>query len=164
MKKLVVLIVTLLLLCSCEDENRKVANPEGRYNNVIEMLKSRDAFLESSDYFDINVELAKIDDGYRFYVVIDNPHVALYDVEAIAIEDGVDYSKNMAANIGIFEENEYSLIPNQANNSKGFVSGIVFSGTTMHEKTTLYIFVQWKNKDYTVTRFEYFKLDVEYEQ
>ena len=83
--------------------------------------------------------------------------------EILGIEKGVDYRNNMAANVGIFEDKEYNMVPNQANIDDGFVKGIVVSGVSKEPQTTLYIFVQFKNADYSITRSEYFQLDASYE-
>ena len=98
------------------------------------------------------------DGAYRFYVTIDNPKAAMYNVEAIAIESDVDYSNEMAANIGLFEDTKYSMIPNQTNASKGFVKGVNISGVTKNENPVLYILVTWTNKDASATKREFFKL------
>ena len=82
----------------------------------------------------------------------------MYNVEAIAIESDIDYSNEMAANIGLFEDTKYSMIPNQTNASKGFVKGINISGVTVNENPVLYVLVTWTNKDASVTKREFFKL------
>ena len=133
-----------------------------RYEGFISLIKEYDQYQESSNYFDIAVEMAKIDNGYRYYITIDNPRIALYDVEALAIESDVDYDATMAANVGIFEETEYNMIPNQHNVDKGYVEGIVMSATCDKSNTTLYILVQWKNADFTITHRECFCLDCAY--
>ena len=71
----------------------------------------------------------------------------MYDIEAIAIEKGVDYSNTMTANIGIFESDEYHMVPNQSDIDLGYVKGVSISGFTTTENPTLYVLVQWKNKN-----------------
>ena len=55
------------------------------------------------------------------------------------------------------------MIPNQANAAKGFTKGIIASGVSNKPETTLYIFTQFKNQDFSKIHSEYFKLDVKYE-
>lgn len=164
MKKLLLIICLLIGLCGCQEDGKQLANPDDRYMYIIEMIREHESFETSSDYFDIAVEMAKIENGYRYYITIDNPRIAMYDIEMLAIEKDVDYRNNMAANVGIFEEKEYNMVPNQANIDQGFVKGIVVSGISVKPQTTLYIFVQFKNADYSITRSEYFRLDVSYEE
>ena len=163
MKKLLVLLLTILCLCGCQEIATENVDPDQRYFDMINTIKEHEVFINTSNYYDVSVEMAKIDEGYRYYVTIDNARIALYDIEAIAIEQDVDYSNTMAANIGIFEEKEYSMIPNQKNPEKGFVSGLVMSGVSKLPETTLYIYVSFKNADYSEIKTEYFKLDVKYE-
>lgn len=148
----------VLLLTSCSNSKDIDAGAMERYNSMIEQLSTRADFKTKSEYFDISLDVGSIDGAYRFYVTIDNPKAAMYNVEAIAIESDVDYSNEMAANIGLFEDTKYSMIPNQTNASKGFVKGINISGVTKNENPVLYILVTWTNKDASVTKREFFKL------
>ncbi|MBO7698112.1 MAG: hypothetical protein J6S38_03630 [Erysipelotrichaceae bacterium] len=163
MKKALLILSLLLILCGCNITGRKKANLNDRYMNIIELIKEHESFATSSNYYDINVEMAKITEGYRYYITIDNPRIAMYDIELLAIEEDVDYMNNMAANVGIFEDTQYNMIPNQANAAKGFTKGIIASGISSKPETTLYIFTQFKNQDFSKVHSEYFKLDVKYE-
>ena len=90
MKKLLLVLLLLLSLCACEEDGKQMANPDERYMFIIEMIGEHDSFQETSNYFDIAVEMAKIEDGYRYYITIDNPRIAMYDIELLAIEKNVD--------------------------------------------------------------------------
>ncbi len=163
-KKILSCLLIVFLLTACTDSSTINKSSSERYNSMIEQLVSRTDFKTSSEYFDIAFQITSIDGGYRFYITIDNPKVAMYNVEAIAIESGVDYSNNMAANIGLFENGKYSLIPNQSNISKGFVKGVNISGTTTNAEPTLYVLVVWSNKDLSITKREFFRLGVTNEE
>jgi len=162
MKKIFCIFITIIILCSCSN-NKATANANDRYENLINLLKENESFQNSSNYFDLSVDMGTINDGYRFYLTIDDAHSAMYNVEAIAIEKNVNYINEMAASIGIFEETEYNMIPNQANVDKGYVEGLVLSGTTKNSETTLYVLVQWYNKDYSTQHREFFQIDAKYE-
>ena len=162
MKKILLIILLLFTMCACSDDGKQKADPDERYMYIIEMISEHETFQDSSNYFDIAVEMAKISDGYRYYITIDNPRIAMYDIELLAIEKSVDYRTQMAANVGIFEEKEYHMVPNQSNPDQGYVKGIVASGVSKNPMTTLFIFVQFKNSDFSAVRSEYFKLDVSY--
>lgn len=150
------MVVFLLSACSSDSTINKSASE--RYNSMIEQLSSRTDFKSSSEYFDISFDIASIENGYRFYISIDEPKVAMYNIEAIAIEANVDYSNTMAANIGLFEDEKYSLIPNQSYVDKGFVKGVNISGTSENANPTLYVLVVWSNKDLSVTKREFIKV------
>ena len=163
MKKALLIITLLLTLSGCINSGKKEANLNERYTNIIELIKEHENFATSSNYYDISVEMAKINEGYRYYITLDNPRIAMYDIEMLAIEDDVDYMTNMAANVGIFEDTQYNMIPNQANAAKGFTKGIIASGVSSKPETTLYIFTQFKNQDFSKVHSEYFKLTAKYE-
>ena len=162
MKKFLVVIVSLLLLCGCEIKKQTNSNDD-KYLNLIETLNDRTTFLESSEFFDITTDIAKTNDAYRYYVIIDNPKNAMYDVEAVAVERGVNYTLNMAANIGVFEEMDYNLLPGQANPSKGYVSGLSISGVSSTPNPTLYLVVQWYSSKQDIHQ-EFYQLEVNFEE
>lgn len=160
MKKIFIVTLLLLVLTACKEDNAIDTSANERYTDMIAQLQARDDFKETSEYFDIAADITPINDGYRYYVTIDNAKVAMYEIEAIAIEKDVDYSNVMAANIGLFENMEYSIVPGQVYTANGYVKGINISGTTTNANPTLYVAVIWHNKDLSITHREYFKLEV----
>ena len=157
-KKLTLVLFILLCLCGCKDGKVINDSAKEKYNDMVVLLNDHDNFAEASEFFDVSYDISKISEGYRFYIIIDNAKTAMYNVTAIAIEKGVDYSGNMAANIGIFEDHDYSLIPNQYNVEKGFVKGINISGITDKPAPVLYLLVEWSNKSMSITYREYIKI------
>ncbi len=71
MKRLLLVISVLLLCSSCGARDRNPATPNERYTYIIDMIKEHEVFAKDSDYFDIAVEMARIDGGYRYYITID---------------------------------------------------------------------------------------------
>ena len=163
MKKIVLCLILLLCLTACNSAGKQVIDPDEKYMYIIDSINNNDVFLETSDNFDVTTEMAMIDGGYSYYITIDNPHIAMYRVEAVAIEKGVDYTSHMAANVGVFEEKQYNIVPNQTNVEDGYVKGIVMSGTTENSETTLYLYVQFYNEDYSIIHSEYLQLYLSYE-
>lgn len=96
--------------------------------------------------FNVSYEIASTNDGYRFYVIIDKPRNAMYGIQVLAAENGIDSSINMAANAGIFEDGEYNMLPGQVNFEKGYVNGISVSGVTSSNTPTINVLVQWYSK------------------
>ena len=165
MKKIITVILLCLLCVGCTP-NKKVENdPTEKYLEMVKALKNYDSFLTDSDYFNISYEMSRLDDGsYRYYLVIDKPRIAMYDIEILAVEKEEDYTTKMAANAGIFDDTTYNMIPNQANPSKGYMSGIVVSGTTNNPETNVYLLVQWRNEDLSVTYKQYVQLSLNYSE
>ena len=166
MKKIIILITSLLLCFGCAPTiSNNVANSTDliRYQDMVELIRSYNDFLPKSEYFNISTDVTKIDDGYRYYVFLDNPRIAMYDVEALVIEQDVDYNKNMAANLGIFESEEYHMVPNQENSELGYISGFSMSAISDKPNIKLYVLVQWKNANRSITNRQYIVLDAVYQ-
>ena len=159
MKKLLIVLL-LFAMCACKGSDVVNDSAREKYSDMIVLLREHEGFAGGSELFDVTCDVAQIEGGYRYYVIIDNVKTAMYDVTAIAIEENVDYTGTMAANIGIFEETEYSLIPGQYNAERGFVKGVSISGTGTSAKPTLLLLVEWKNKDMSVTYREFIKIDM----
>lgn len=157
MKKLLICLL-LILLVGCKGDEVISDSAKEKYLDMINQIQEHSDFLEESELFDLTYEITSIDDGYRFYVIIDNVKTAMYDIKAIAIEKDVDYTDYMAANIGIFEENRYSLIPNQYNATDGFMKGISISGLSNKDNPTIYLLVEWNNQDLSKTYRQYFMI------
>lgn len=162
MKKVITLIVVLFILCGCTIEKKK-DNKDEKYLDLIETLNDRTVFSDSSNYFSITADIAKTNDAYRYYVIIDNPKSAMYGIEAVAVEKGVNYTLNMAANIGVFEDTQYNMIPGQANVDKGYVNGLTISGVSASSNPTLYVLVQWYSQSQEIHQ-EFFELKTNFEE
>lgn len=160
MKKLLIIVLLLLALTGCKSDDTISSSANERYLDLISQLITREDFKESSEYFDITSDITSINNGYRYYITIDNAKMAMYEIEAIAIEKDVDYSSEMAANIGLFEDSKYSIIPGQVNVNDGYVRGINISGISSNDNPTVYLCVIWHNKDLSITHREYFKLEI----
>lgn len=161
MKKIFTFIL-VLLLCGCNVKKTTDSNDD-KYLNMIDTINDHQVFSDSSAFFDISGDVAKTNDGYRYYVIIDNPRNAMYGIEAIAIEKGFNYSLNMAANVGIFEDISYNMLPGQANVDKGYVSGLSISGITTNENPTIYVMVQWYSAKQEIHQ-EFFELNLTFEE
>ena len=161
MKRLLVILLCLIL-CGCKQIGEEKIDMDQKYLSIIDSINDHENFATSSKYFDVQCEMAKINDGYRFYVTIDNPTLAMYDIQAMAIEKGVDYSKVMAASVGVVEDTKYAMIPNQANPDEGFYQGITISGIASIPLTTLYVYVNFKNGDGSNSYTEFMIFDVAY--
>lgn len=159
MKKIISIIFILFMLSACINTSGKEKSDQERYLDMISLIEDNETFATSSNYFNIYAETSTGNEGYRFYVFIDTPRVAMYDVEVMAIEKGKDYKNTMAANLGILEETEYSFIPNQTNPNKGYYKGASISALTDRENPTLYVLVQWKNRDLSKLYREYIVLE-----
>ena len=161
MKKIIAIILTCFLVGCTTNDNVSEATAK-RYNEMITLLNEQVEYTEEESYFSIYAEISKVSDGYRYYIFIENPKVAMYNVEAIAITNGVDYTTNMASNVGIFDETKYNLVPNQVKIEDGYAKGIMLSGISSYADNDLYVLVQWRDVSLTNVSREFIHLIANY--
>jgi len=163
LKKIITLLLVILLTsCSYYEDTASTAN---LYYDLVELLQSQESFQSSSTYYDVTYELVQESEGvYYYFISIDNAQIALYNVEALAVVEGVDYTKEMAASIGIFEDTKYSLIPNQSNVSEGFVKGVTISGACASPSIDVRLMVRWDNRSGMTNTKEYLRFTIEVNQ
>ena len=148
MKKLLLFSILCLFLSACQnnetsDTQRKQERYIRHYEEVIEntIFSSRNAAP-----FDISVAMNRLADGtYRYDIIIDNPKVAMYNIEIIAIENNISYQNatKLMPTFGIFDSTAYNMIPYQTNVDNGYVKGIIVSGVTADTTINLKIKVTW---------------------
>ncbi len=151
MKK-IILVMLLMITSGCSTKTvDSDIEKMSKYNSLyVDCLNNAD-FKLKSDNFNIELDFTQMDNGYNYYIVIDEPKIAMYDVEAIVIENLMNYNEiDMMPTVGIFESAEYNLVPFQTNKQNNFYGGIVISGDTVVENVELYALVTWK--DVTMTK------------
>lgn len=128
-----------------------------QYYDMIENLSSSDDFSFTTNNFSFVYELTNTNEGYRYYIVIDRPRSAMYNVKVVAFEEGFDKEKEFAPNAGIFDE-RINMLPNQVNIVNGYVKGISISGIAKNDYPILYCLVQWTDANSSKINKEIFKI------
>lgn len=159
-KYLLVFLVILITLNGCSNLKKKSSDSSFEaYQSYYEAIEENSRFLDESLYFTLDGKMSKMPDGtYRYYVFLDNPQIAMYNIKFMAVENNVPYtdSTKMMPSIGIFEDQDYSLIPYQANTPNGYVKGLVISGESTQSEIQLKILVEWTDKTHEKFNREYF--------
>lgn len=159
MKKFLILFTFLITLTACSNVTQKLDTNQ-RYYDLINLLVEREKFEQVPKYFDLSYDVSHDAEGYRYFLIIDNPKVVMKDVEIIAMEKGSDASKQMAASVGIFADNEYNMVPGQANPTKGYVKGISVSGLMSQPDSKICVLIQWKSSDLMNSYREFYEIEV----
>ncbi len=152
MKKwILIILISFCVMTGCSDTSSyaQIDIYKNYYQAISEMTK----FEEESDYYTLSGEIQQSDSGtYLYYIILDDPKIAMYDVVMMAVENHIAYesSVKMMPSIGIFDDT-YSLIPNQVNKEAGYAKGIVISGETDSESVSLNLVVEWKDKNKAIT-------------
>lgn len=152
-KKILNVLLSGLLLCGCTCNSKDNLNQAGieTYETYYTEVISNGHYTETSQYFTLSYEMIRVEDGsYRYYIILDDPKIAMYNVMMIAVENGVSYQEceTMVPSFGIFED-RISLVPGQVNYEEGYVKGISISGQSDKDTMDLLILVRWKSSDGT---------------
>lgn len=149
--------------CSAE----KTANEQDsltKYESYLNTLIEQDRYTQDSYYYDIYAILNKLEDGTtRYDIIIENPQVAMYNIEVMAVESTAKRNDTVIYPcIGVFDEDSYTMIPNQSNTSEGYIEAICLSGVTETEEPVLNVLVTWKDYAKLNTTREFIKLFPKY--
>lgn len=162
MKKIIMLITIMLFLAGCvsnpKDEDILFEKYEAAYSDLL----SNDKFESSSNFFDSEVVVNKVkEDEYRIDTIIDNPKVAMYNVQVIAEINslGIKEYKEVNPSLGIVDQSVYHLIPYQVNQDQGFYEGLVVSGLSDKKAGDVIFEITWTNYAETEQFQEFLKLD-----
>ena len=149
MNKIVIVcfLAVSLLFSGCASEDKESAALL-RYKSYYSAISESTDIATSSDKYSFSAEMTEESGGNRaYYIFLDDPQVAMYDVVMMAVENNMPYDSavKMMPSIGVFD-GSYSMIPYQVNKADGFVKGMVMSGSTNQESVNLKVMVEWKDK------------------
>ena len=162
MRKMIFALSLAVMISGCALQNKNEDAKAVVYETYYKTVEETTSFIETSDYYDISTEMVSMDDGtYRYYIIIDNPQIAMYDIVALAVEDGISYNANdrMMPSIGIYDSVN-SMIPGQVNREAGFVQGLIISGETDQESITMKMIVEWKDRNRDKSYREFVRLQI----
>ena len=149
MKRIVFIIICSILLTGCfnnsldDDKNDKLYK---QYKIYEEMLNESKNYQDGSDEFSIRLIINKIDDETnRYDVVIDSPKINMYHLQAIAKVEQ-DESASLP-NLGILEDDVFSLVPNVIDKEKGIYKGVNLSGITTKKEFNVLVYLTFYNDE-----------------
>lgn len=148
--KIILLMVIFLVGCNSPEESDLLLD---KYKAAYGDLVSSDKFNSSSAYFDIETVVNKIEIGkFRIDTIIDNPKVAMYNVQVIAEinSNGIQQYEEVLPSLGIVDQSHYHLIPFQVNKDEGFYGGLVISGVSEKSEGEVILKINWT--DYAETK------------
>lgn len=153
MKKLILIVFLIFLLCGCKKDNKELK----KYEEYVRVLK--DAVVYDEDIpFDMEIYIDKVTGEEVMYrLIIDNPKEALEDIDAIIVHD--KDTSDIFPSIGIFDD-KVNLIPELIDGSKN-VKGIVLVGYIPYDKDTnglninFKVLLNYKDSDNNLHRIIY---------
>jgi len=164
MRKYVVGLLISLLLVGCGQSETILKEKYETYKLHYQSILNATQFKQSSNNYSITSSLTALSDGsYRYDVFVDEPKIAMYDVEILVIvDDGLLLiSDEMMPSIGIYEDSEYHLIPYQVDAELGYQKGFNLNGIVSQNKVDLKVLVMWKDYFKIKTEREYFQFTID---
>lgn len=148
MRKLLTSILALMILVGCSGSHNASKESIKKYNEYIQMIEDNKDLISSEIPFDHSLEVVKKSDKlYEYTITIDNPKIAMYNIEEIIVDKHNLSGDYVSPNVGIIDDEDavYNMIPFQSNKDKGFQKGIKLSGESTKSNFTLYVAVTWKD-------------------
>ncbi len=153
MKKLLYPILALtLLLTGCQQSQQRQLDQEkyDAYLTYYQEIITAQNKLTSCDYFNISLVINQLSDGtYRYDVIIDEPKVAMYSIEVLAVvlktDATIDYDVMMPS-VGIMDDDDVNMIPYQVDKAKNYVEGLDLSGTVDSLPVNIGVKVSFKDR------------------
>lgn len=156
--KYTLILMMMLLLTGCTKENSRDEVLLNKYETAYNELVENDKFMSNSEYYNLEVVVSEIENNnYRIDVILDQPNVAMYNVQMImeVNSQGIEQYQKMIPSLGIVDDTQYNLIPNQVNKENNFYAGLILSAITDKPLGDVKIMISWS--DYAGTKdFEEF--------
>lgn len=158
----------LVLLVGCTNDINSIVEEQNfsRYQAHYISIFDNDRFIRESSQYELSVVFTQVENKYRYDIIIDNPIIAMYDIEVMVVENDISFERanKMMPNFGIFETGEINMIPYQVDVEKNYVKGIVVSGLVDVPVVELKIMVSWKDYSKLNSFREFFIRNLDYER
>ena len=143
MKKVIILILSLFLLCACKQKEESISYDE--YLNIKSQLELCDVFDRNID-FEVSLIVNPMNQEFRYDIIINNPSDSMYDITAVACAGEDDNA--ICPSIGLFDLSQYHLVPNYIDKENGFYKGINLSGIVKEVRSVKLYVSYYKDKEY----------------
>ncbi len=152
------ILAALILVCALSGCGRKENERKLEEEMYQAYLTYYQALLDTTEKaaraqeFSTGIVVNQLEDGkYRYDLIIDEPKVAMYDVEALAVirtQEETISTEKMMPSVGIFDD-FYNMVPNQVYKDMGYVAGVVLSLTSSEPQVRIDLIVCWQDKERT---------------
>lgn len=138
-RKILLQIITLLMMIcisGCRHKDPKDTRLT-TYNQIVANLANATTYDDVTD-FTCRCTFTQIDNYYLYNLVIDQPKIPMYDIVLVAY--AADTIDEIHPSLGIFDEDNYALVPGHIDRQNGFYKGIALNGRIQKvEKIKCYI-------------------------
>lgn len=159
MKRFLVLLICLILISGCSSSDEVSQDQMNTYNDLVTSVNNNGGHNSYMIPFNYELSVKKISSGYSYTLVINKPQIVMNNIQFIAINSEASKS-DMAACIGVFDDEDISLIPNQSAPDKGYPAGIALNGVSKVADFNIYCLAIWYNDDNTEQTKAFFNFHV----
>lgn len=143
MKKILIFLICLILAgCSSQSSEHGQKRKElSEYKKIVQKVKTSKP--QENPPFDYRLVYSKVDDGYRYDLIINNPSITMLHIKALSYSASLN--DKYYPTLGLFEEAQYSLKKDYVNKKEGYYKGFALSGK-VKEKDELKLYISYENK------------------
>lgn len=143
-------IVMIVMLCGCSSSHSKAQQESLKnYESYIDAVINNNGIESKSIPFDYKLNVVKKNDNtYEYEVIISNPQVAMYKIQAIAVDQNMDANTNVYPCFGLVGEDakvQFNMIPYQVNTTRNYISGFGLNSLSASDQFTVNVMVTWKD-------------------
>ena len=163
MRKIILSMICLLTFAGCSSVFKDNDNSV-KYFNYIDSIISNNYVQSSSIPFDSSISVGKNEENeYVYLVTIENPKIAMYNVEMMALINTEIGKDTMFPTVGVIDDERYSMIPFQSNLERGYPGAIIVSGVSDTPEFTVNLMVIYHDYSGQNETKVYFNLDGKYQ-
>lgn len=159
-KKVLWMLLAFLFITGCSNSHSNNSESIQNYESYVDAVLSNAGSVSKNIPFDYSMSVVHQEDrSYQYEIVISNPRIAMYNVQAIAVNPAQDSNENVYPCLGLLGEDAniaFHMIPYQANGLRNYVSKIFLDGVTNENQFTIYVMVTWKDSSLTTTNRAFF--------
>lgn len=160
MKKILIFCLSLMLFLSGCSHTKINDKQQKVYDSFKESLLNNGELISSNIPFDYRIEIAEKEDQYLYTVIVDNPLVAMSNIQMMILNPD-DLSKDIIFNtVGIFDETPVYMIPNQKNEQKGYLSELKLTGAAVKKDFKIYAILVWKDNNQLIQYQSFFSFNI----
>lgn len=155
MKKIWLMILTLLMLTGCQTKQTEEQTDDQlyhQYQQYNDKVKNGKHYETQISECSIKLIINQTDnDHIRYDIIIDQPQKTMKNIKAIAyVENENKYSP---PSIGLLENESFTLKPNVTDKKNGIYKGINLSGITSLRNITVKVYMTYENNNKTIERY-----------
>lgn len=159
-KKVILCLLCLTFMSGCNKSDEISSEQKKEYNEYRSVIQKNKGRTSSNLPLNYELSVQKIDNKYSYTFTINKPQIVMNDIKLMVVDSDDDKGKDMSPSVGIIDNQDVSLIPNQVAIKKGVPKGIVVNGISKSANFKIDALITFKDEE-KMDSFRYFiHLDV----